>query len=308
MNSPIPRTDAERSEYLRKVLQLNPLQRAEEILALRNRFRGICSPAAERAAAERDPRELRQQAQDGLQQVREHFWKEKLSTLQQTLDALPLKDFPDLRKAGQRLKVMAQHRQDFPALAEEPGFDPNLFGRLKQILVLPPRDAGPLKEAVQESFAEPRARKQALKMLALLERELPPVYKLEADWFDLLRSASAARWARRPLEPGSSGGTSPLRYLWALVPVAFAVLMAVVAPDSRSARNRQEPGTLVPAFAQPRPTDAPSTIQPPLPSESMQRALELIRKRQAERRGEHPAGPPENPLPFAPPQPPPRNP
>ncbi|WLD15345.1 hypothetical protein [Planctellipticum variicoloris] len=281
MNNPTPRTDAERSAYLRTVLQMNPLQRAEEILALRNRYRRIKTPTA-RTVTEVDARELRQQAVDGLQQVREQFWKERLTVLQQTLDALPLKQFPDLRKAAQRLKVLASHRQDFPGLAEVPRFDPDLFSRLKQILVVSPRDAGPLKEAVQDSFAEAGARKRALKMLALLERELPEIYQLEEDWFDLLRRERASRWVRRPLEQGQTSGTSPLRYVWFLIPVLVSVVLAVLNPKSGQDRNR--PAALS------RPADSQQLFTPqPIPgqnrSETMQKIMEQVRRQQEQQRG-----------------------
>jgi hypothetical protein len=260
MNSPTPRTDAERIAYLRTVLQMNPLQRAEEILALRNRYRRIKTPTASNVT-EVDTRELRQQAIDGLQQVREQFWKERLTVLQQTLDALPLKPFPDLRKAAQRLKVLASHRQDFPGLAESPGFDPDLFSQLKQILVISPRDAGPLKEAVQESFADPNSRKRALKMLAFLERELPDVYQLEEDWFELLRRERASRWVRKPLDQGQSAGASPTRYPWFLFPVLMSVALAIMKPSSSERQDRppfesRRPGMR--QFAPPSPPDRPA--------------------------------------------------
>jgi hypothetical protein len=298
MNSPAPRTDAERNAYLRAVLQMNPLHRAEEVLALRNRYCRVRRPAARAAATEADPRELRQQAVDGLQRVRELFWKERLTVLQQTLDGLPLKAFPDLRKAGQRLKILAAHRQDFPALAESPGFDPELFGRLKQILVVSPREAGPLKEAVQESFAEPGSRKRALRMLTLLERELPDVYALEQDWFDLLRSAKASRWIRRPLAQGQSSGTSPLRYLLFLIPVLVSVAVAVLNPRSSQNEKRKTPQSLPPEVRQLlAPVHSPEQNR----SETMQKLLEQMRRQQEEQRQRAlQFGTPINPPPRAP--------
>ncbi len=295
MNSPTPRTDAERSAYLRTVLQMNPLQRAEEILALRDRYRRIKTPTAS-TVTEVDTRELRQQAVDGLQQVREQFWKERLTVLQQTLDALPLKPFPDLRKAAQRLKVLASHRQDFPGLAESPGFDPDLFSRLKQILVVSPREAGPLKEAVQESFAEAGARKRALKMLALLERELPEIYKLEEDWFDLLRRERASRWVRRPLEQGQSSGTSPLRYVWFLIPVVVSVVLAVLNPSSSKNQNKN------PDRPVSRQLFDLQRVPSPHNSETVQKIMEQVRRRQEQQRGRQPGMPagPTTPAQFPP--------
>lgn len=288
MNSPTPRTDAERNAYLQTVLQMNPLQRAEEILALRNRYRRIKTPTT-RAVTEVDTRELRQQAVDGLQQVREQFWKERLTTLQQSLDALPLKPFPDLRKAAQRLKVVATHRQDFPGLAESPGFDPDLFSRLKQILVVSPREAGPLKEAVQESFAEAGPRKRALKMLALLERELPDVYALEEDWFDLLRRERASRWVRRPLEQSQSVGTSPLRYVWFLIPVIVSISFAVLNPSSNKNQNQNRPVS--------RQLFDLQRVPPQNNSETMQKLMEQVRRRQEQQQGRQPGIPVAPPLP-----------
>lgn len=239
---------------------MNPLQRAEEILALRNRYRRMKTPTA-RTVTEVDARELRQQAVDGLQQVREQFWEERLTVLLTLLDELPLKPFPDLRQAAQRLKVLAAWREEFPRLLEATSLDPDLYGRMQRILVDSPREAGPLKEDIQEALSNGTQRKWILGWLSAVRRELPEVYNLEREWFDLLRRERASRWARRPLDQGQSAGPSPTRYLWFLFPVLMSVALAIMKPSSSERQDRppfepRRPGMR--QFAPPSPPDRPA--------------------------------------------------
>lgn len=233
MNSPTLRTDAERNAYLRTVLQMNPLQHAEEILALRNRYRGIKPPTAH-GVSDVETQKLRQQAVDGLEWIREKFWVERLTVLLTLLDELPLKPFPDLRQAAQRLKVLAAWREEFPRLLEATSLDPDLYSRLQRILVESPLVAGPLKEDIQEALSKGAQRKWILGWLSSVKREMPEVYNLERDWFDLLRRERASRWARRPLERFRLSMLSLLPKLIILGGLIAALLSAKLRNDKAS--------------------------------------------------------------------------
>ena len=136
--------------YLSQVLQLNPLWQSGEIVALRNRFRGVA--LAENALAveeQSDPTEARAELLQQLQRLRQTFWSEPLSDLQKTLNSLKTAPFADLEAIRQRLLVVAAARPKFAPLTENRKFDSQSFQMIREILVQPPREGNAVRVGFQ---------------------------------------------------------------------------------------------------------------------------------------------------------------
>jgi hypothetical protein len=221
-----PTPEARRLKYVARALAMNPLERADEIVQLRNRCLGIRQPAVEAAAASSDVDEKRENARMVIDHARKRFWNMDLRKLKRDLNSLQLDEFPDLQHAAFRLQVTADYRHLLPRLAEHRDFDPDLFAALKKVFVCPPRDAGDVKERTLQSLGDPQRRRRSQRMARLLGREFPELYDLEEDWLDSIihykprRAASSA---------ASSGGGGDSGFLfggsgWAMWIVVVLVL------------------------------------------------------------------------------------
>lgn len=183
------RTTAETTKYLSRVLRANPLERADDIVRGRARFLGLKDRKAEGLSAP-DPGEVRESrayVAERIDEIRERFWSMQVSHIKAAIGDLDLEPFPDLERAAERLRTVAVHRKQFPALAQERGFDSNFFECLKLVFVLPAKEAAEQRERALNLAKHPRKAKRIKKMIRSLEQQMPEVYDLEAEWFDVLR-------------------------------------------------------------------------------------------------------------------------
>jgi len=227
MSQTKPKTEDERRAYLRTVLAMNPAQDAEELLGVRNSYHGIKRKAASKKADEKDLHELREEIANEIDELRETFWTMDLKELKIRLSKLELKHFPDLRNAAERLGTMAIARHEFPQLATDEDFDSNFFSRLKKILIISPRDAGDLKDEVLLRVRKsPKITKRVKKMIRLLEDELPDVYDLEVDWFEMLLASEKLR-SRGSFNSQSESSVDSAGITWGAIIVILIVLRVV---------------------------------------------------------------------------------
>jgi len=175
-------------DYLSRLLQMNPVSQGEEIIALRtkafHRQARKSSPSIARPEAVFDKRRV---LLEKLEAVRTNFWQLPLPLLQQELSQLDATEFPDVHATVKRLHTVANHREGFPVLAQMRGFDGDLFGAIKKVLVAPARETAILREQVLSSFQKRARNKKGRRMVRLLEKEMPEVYRLETDWFNALK-------------------------------------------------------------------------------------------------------------------------
>jgi len=179
-------------DYLSRLLQMNPVSQGEEIIALRtkafHRQAKKSSPTIAMPEAVFDKRRL---LLEKLEAVRTNFWQLPLPLLQHELSQLDATEFPDVHATVKRLHTVANHREGFPVLAQMRGFDGDLFSAIKKVLVAPARETAILREQVLSSFQKRARNKKGRRMVRLLEKEMPEVYRLETGWFDTLRRQKA---------------------------------------------------------------------------------------------------------------------
>lgn len=177
--------------YLVKALQRNPLDESAQIVSGRSKLLGqnAMRPAA-MAATREDHRQKRQDIFDEVERLRRDFWAAPLVELRSALAKLDASDFPDLRAAVDRLKLVALHRGEFPDLVRHRHFDSSFFAVFKEVLVSSPREVAVTRERALASFAK-RGRR-GKKMIQLIKRTLPAIYDLEAGWLNSLSKQKRA--------------------------------------------------------------------------------------------------------------------
>ena len=95
-----------------------------------------------------------------------------------------MKPIPELQTALDRLKMVSTFRSDFETLGTHPAKVDNLLLALKRLVIVPPKQAGALKESYLKKVADGKALKDIQKMVAVIRKEFPNLYRMEADFLD----------------------------------------------------------------------------------------------------------------------------
>jgi hypothetical protein len=224
-------------DYMSRLLQMNPIHEGEEIILARVTSLGLAKKeAAAGVATAEAPTVERRKLLEQLEAIRVQFWTMPIDRLNAELSAFKAHGFADVESAVARLRVVAAHRAEFPKLAGHKHFDGQFFSPFKEILTRSARDTSIIKEQVLSTFRNRARRKQCRRMVALLKKELPAVYSLEADWLDTLQRQKA-----KPAElvaAGSVGETVSSgdgSKWWVVILVVIAVrgLIGVMNQDSK---------------------------------------------------------------------------
>lgn len=241
-------------DYMARLLQLNPLQAGDEIIAVRSEALGLAkkvkvSEAMPAEAQRADRRALL----DNLESLRAQFWTLPIEQLWQRVNSLSGEGFADVEAAIARLRVVADYRPRFVALVQKSEFDGELFSSLKEVLTRSPRDTAVLREQVLAKFRVRERRGRGRKMVELLQREMPAIYELEADWFNTLYRQKAQSWfgGGGAGTLGSGAGSSAKSYWWVVVLVLASARAAVVF-STHSDKARQPAPASQPYIPPPR--------------------------------------------------------
>ncbi len=183
--------------YLKRVLQLNPLIDAEEIIELRRKhlFPQETRLTKNTASVKRDS-EAAARAQESIDEIRQRFWALPLNEIRTQLSNLDLTAFPELKITVDRLKYVAALRGEFPKLAEHKYNYPALFGFFKNVVVMSPQNAGLYKESTLRQLQQSGDPKRIRRMIKMMMKSMPDLYRLESDWFDnIYRSTGRGKTA-----------------------------------------------------------------------------------------------------------------
>jgi hypothetical protein len=286
-------------EHVISLLQMNPIQQGDAIIAARSTALGLVkksSAAAAAAEAGGDPQAERRKLLERLEKLRAAFWTMPLDQLQRYLENMRGRGFADVEAAVTRLRVVAANRAVFPRLARERDFDGDLFSALKEVLIRSPRDTTVLKEQVLSSFRSREKRNRYRKMLQMLERELPAVYQLEADWFNALyrQKNYKAPWATTAAAGSGASGVGQRSGAVAAVLIAMAILGGLGALADRdgvkkkgySGYPRTSPTPSYQNSPPPTVSYPPRSRQQTSPSFTSQADIDEINRRNQERREE----------------------
>lgn len=182
MTTRTPEEKRRTAKYLALTLSLNPHQEADRIVETRNRYLGISVESNKSNATSDDLLERREKLTEQLRAIREKFWRMELTKLRRILAGLKFDEFPDLKQAAQRIRIVAEERHLFGQLTQKAGFEPDFFAAFRRILVSSPTDAAGIRDDVYSSIKGPTRLKVYKKMARLIRSELPECYELEAEW------------------------------------------------------------------------------------------------------------------------------
>lgn len=218
-------------EYLTQVLRMNPVFQADEILKLRNDFLGIVSKEQRSLSDRARKQQLRQQATNAIKSVRAKMWKlapEQLSDMAQSID---VRQLPDMRGAVERLKTVIDYRPQFEALTQHRLHHINLNNTLRRVVMLPPKEAGSLKESYLRKIVEQSDLKSMQKMVAMMETEFPAIYALESDWLGeisrLSRRKKRSFWAGDSPDSFQPGIPGWIIWIGLVILIRFVILLII---------------------------------------------------------------------------------
>ena len=240
-------------DHMARLLQMNPIHEGGEIICARNELlalaankNGAMKTDTKRAVPAEDQRADRRKLLDQLESVRGQFWTVPIEELNNQLDALHSGGFVDLEAAVARLRIVAENRPRFPALAGKPGFDNIFFASFKEVLARSARDTVVLREQILGTLRVRSRRNAVRRMVQLLKTEMPGIYELESDWLDTLqrqKSPPATIRLTSNADRAQSGSEVSRGSWWViLVAVSIIVCLALVldngkGPTSRSPSN-----------------------------------------------------------------------
>ena len=190
--NPLTTKNRDVAVYLVRVLSLNPIYEADEILAARDRYLGRSRTDPRRESWEL--REQREAVQSQLDSAREQFWTANDDELQAALAGLDADEFSDLKLATDRLNAVSQVRAEFVVLPEHKKCDHELLVKLQEVVVAAPREASRLKQAyLLRAVADASLHGRSRRMIRLLRSKYPDVFALEAEWLESIRRSEPIR-------------------------------------------------------------------------------------------------------------------
>ena len=189
-------------QYLRLAFQKNPMWESEQLLDLRRKTFRIAKAVAEPKVT-MDPQagKKRDAMRRAVDKIQHEFWTLPLEELQRKVSAIDIKEAPDVAGVVKRLRTAAMCRSEFPKLASAKGMHLPLFHAFKTAVVLPPSEAGYVREQFLRSIEDRKQLKTIKRSIGIIQKEYPVLYALEKDWFKTIRETKAP--PRERAEQGS---------------------------------------------------------------------------------------------------------
>ncbi len=175
------------SAYVAHCLRLNPMWETDQILATRAEAHGATEEFQSPYQRAAEEAERKTALRDRVYKLRDNVWKSPLDKLRNELADLSLEGESDLQAIAGRLRVIANARTQLPALTQDKRFDGDFFDCFKQVLSGGPRESAAMRERVAASFQDKALGRRGIRMIKLLQREVPELYELESDWLRSLR-------------------------------------------------------------------------------------------------------------------------
>ncbi|MCA9128101.1 MAG: hypothetical protein KDB22_13495 [Planctomycetales bacterium] len=211
--------------YLQRAFSMNPVWQAANLIDLRSR--AVRSQRLDAQQADVDLERvarLRQRARKQISQIQTEFWKQPLDQLLKQVDSVGVDQLPELLPTLNRLRNAARCRADFPKMAQAPWMDMQLFNAFKEAVVLPPSEAGQVKERFLSRIRSRAKLKRIQKAAAMMATEFPVLYAMEQDWFTTLKKTKL-----RQSSDEYSGSTFESSFDWAeLSWPTWIVIMIVI--------------------------------------------------------------------------------
>ncbi len=211
--------------YLSRVLRLNPLQDPQAVLAERRRALGLKAVNTSLPGSSLTPRshEKRRQVGDYVTRLQNDFWTMPLDQLRHSINAIDVREMPELRPTMARLRTAASCRGEFPRLTTVPNADLPLIHAFKSVVVRPAGDAGPIRERFLRSIRDRDRLKKVQRMVKFIKQEYPMLFQLEKNWFETILTMNRRSVASATAAGGDSGGLELSIPYWLIVVVVIVI-------------------------------------------------------------------------------------
>lgn len=239
MSEPAAQRDQATARYLKRALALNPVWESAAVCDLRSR--AFKKPRLDRTT-DSDTNQnaivrARKSANTTLQRLQSEFWKLPIDELNTQLSSIEVELLPELQPVINRMRKIAEHRSDFPPLSQESWMVPELFQALKKSAVLPPTEAGYVRERFLRRIKSRQQLRRIKTAAKRLESAYPALYEIQRDWFQTLQKQKGVTKTVDP-EYGSGGVEFSMpEFGWPAWLILFIVLRAIVAAMRMAGSN-----------------------------------------------------------------------
>ncbi|QDT88447.1 hypothetical protein [Gimesia algae] len=187
-------TDSRETEYVKQLLQMNPLEQPLEILSLRHDFLKPQTGGRPIVDASLSIFERKEQTLKNMEALRKCLWKLDDESLRAQVEAIDISEFPDLAISYSRLKAAADHRDSFRQLRQHRHCFPEFFNQFCGLVSASPQKATERRaecmEASRKGSFDTRNRspKDYYRIAHSIQQELPELYQLEKPWLSHILS------------------------------------------------------------------------------------------------------------------------
>ncbi len=209
---------------------MNPVYQSDQIIKLRNRLLDIQTTDEFDAAKQSKTTKLRESTAQQIDDIRAQMWRQHPQRLAEMLRAVNVGEFPELKNAVKRLhQVISSHGQ-IQQLSSHPNQNINLVNTFKRVIMLPPRDAGALKESYLRQIIESAELKSIQRSVRLLQNEYPELYVMEADWLTQIQGLKGRAQTAHQAAGGSDESEAgvPGWLIWVVLVVVFRIIAAFI--------------------------------------------------------------------------------
>ncbi|WP_298865654.1 hypothetical protein [uncultured Gimesia sp.] len=183
-------TESHETDYLFRMLQMNPLDQPEEILDLR---RGFLKPETDSSTLLKEAisfDDRREQTIKNIDALRKILWTLDSQTLNKQIETINIFDFPDLVVSLSRLKAVSEHLESFHKLQDHPACFPQFYEQFCTLVTASPQRVVKQREEILNSLrkgtTDPRYRSlnEYYRIAKVIRAEMPELYALEKSWLE----------------------------------------------------------------------------------------------------------------------------
>ncbi|WP_233214783.1 hypothetical protein [Rhodopirellula bahusiensis] len=200
-------TDSPAKTYLRSMLEINPVWQSGSALQLRRQTLKLSNHDRRQSGTDSDSvddmmskHQNRAKARESVAHLQKQFFHLSDEELTMGLANLNADDVPELAPTIRRLKTAADERNSFVTMLADKKYDRELVIALGKSVVLPPSDAGYVREKFIQNLTTKNSRKRARETSLKIQKAYPNLFQLERDWLTTLQD----RKASGPMSSGTS--------------------------------------------------------------------------------------------------------
>lgn len=189
-------TETHETDYVRQLLQMNPVEQSTEIVTLRHNFLHPQDKLGRTVNEEFSSEDRREHAIKKIEAVRKHFWSLKERMLYQQLEEIEVSEFPDLALALSRLTKIVELRASFQRLRQHYTCFEDFHDQFCALVIASPGKTDDLRMAfLDASRQEPsgfdlRGPEDYHRVVTTIQQEFPELYQLEKYWLNQVAAST----------------------------------------------------------------------------------------------------------------------